>query len=149
MACRTGLRGVDRAPPPRAVTTVAIAKTKGRTVVQQIMRTTRRAFSIAALACVSVLATPFVARAGDGVVVTFTTGTGDAPGKITVTNASNGSTATVGLIPKLSAEACAAMLSTAAPKVGFKAELTGASVTVLGRGVVVKVDGASITKTDK
>ena len=113
------------------------------------MQAIRRALTIAVLACVAIVVTGVVARAADGVVVTFTSGTGETAGKITVTNASNGSTATVGLIPKLSAEACASMLSAAAPKVGFKTELAGASVTIVGHGAVVRVEGATITKTDK
>ncbi len=82
-------------------------------------------------------------------VFTFTSGTGDAPGKITVTNASTGSTTSVGLVPKMSAAACASMLADAAPKVGLKTELGGASVTVLGHGVVVKVEGATVTRSEK
>jgi hypothetical protein len=115
------------------------------------MQTTRRAafVVIAALPCVVVLATSSYAGAGDSVVFTFTSGTGDGPGKITVTNASNGSTASVGLLPKLSAAACAALLSDVAPKVGFKTELGGSSVTIFGHGVVVKIEGATFTKTDK
>jgi len=113
------------------------------------MQTTRRAVAAALLACFAVLATSSFARAGDAVVFTFTSGTGDVPGKITVTNANNGSTTSVGLLPKMSAAACATMLSDAAPKVGFKTELGGASVTVLGHGVVVKVEGATVTKSDK
>jgi len=83
------------------------------------------------------------------VVFTFTSGTGDAPGKITVTNAGTGSTASVGLVPKMSAAACASILADAAPKVGFKTEVSGAIVTVLGHGVVVKVEGVSVTRSDK
>jgi hypothetical protein len=33
--------------------------------------------------------------------------------------------------------------------VGFKTELGGASVTIFGHGVVVKVEGAAVTKSDK
>lgn len=113
------------------------------------MQTTRRAIAAAALAFVAVLAASSFVRAGDGVVFTFTSGTGDVPGKITVTNASSGSTTSVGLLPKMSAVACASMLSDAAPKVGFKTELGGASVTVFGHGVIVKVEGASFTRSDK
>lgn len=113
------------------------------------MKHSRRSVFIAALACALSLTTSLVSWAGDAVIVTFTSGTGDASGKITVTNASNGSTVSVGLIPKLSAEACASMLSASAPKVGFKTELAGASVTIVGRGAVVKVEGPSITKVEK
>ncbi|HTB72971.1 MAG TPA: hypothetical protein VK762_06995 [Polyangiaceae bacterium] len=113
------------------------------------MQTTRRALAVAVLACVAAVATSSVVRAGDGVVFTFTSGTGDAPGKITVTNASSGSTTSVGLVPKMSAAACAAILSDAAPKVGLKTELAGASVTIFGHGAVVKVEGASVTKSDR
>jgi hypothetical protein len=113
------------------------------------MQTTRRAIAAAVLAWVAVLATTSLVRAGDAVVFTFTSGTGDAPGKISVTNASSGSTTSVGLLPKMSAAACATMLSDAAPKVGFKTELGGASVTIFGHGVVVKIEGASVTKSDK
>src|ERR1035438_5054970 len=87
------------------------------------MQTTRRAVAAAVPAWFAVLATSSFTRAGDAVVFTFTSGTGDAPGKITVTNAGNGSTASVGLVPKMSAAACASMLADAAPKVGFKTEL--------------------------
>jgi hypothetical protein len=110
--------------------------------------TTRRKLLIAALACLPLLGSGGAARAADGVVVTFTAGTGDTPGKITVTNANNGSTTTIGLLPKTTAEACASMLADAAPKVGFKTQLGGTRVTLLGRGVVVKVEGATITKSD-
>jgi hypothetical protein len=113
------------------------------------MQTTRRAIAVAVLACVAALATSSVVRAGDAVVITFTSGTAEAPGKIAVTNASTGSTTSVGLLPKMSAAACASMLSDAAPKVGLKTELAGASVTIFGHGVVVKVEGASFTRTDK
>jgi hypothetical protein len=113
------------------------------------MQTTRRTFFALTLACVAVLGAPSMARSDDGVVFTFTSGTGDGPGKISVTNASNGSTTSVGLLPKTSAEACAAMLADAASKVGFKTQLGGVRVTILGRGAVVKVDGASMTKSDK
>jgi hypothetical protein len=112
------------------------------------MQTTRRAVA-AVLACFVVLATSSFARASDAVVFTFTSGTGDAPGKITVTNAGSGSTVSVGLVPKMSGGACASMLADAAPKVGFKTEVSGASVTILGHGVVVKVEGASVTRSDK
>jgi hypothetical protein len=113
------------------------------------MQTTRRALALAALAVLVVLVTGSFARASDAVIITFTSGTGDAPGKITVTNASTGSTNSVGLIPKMSAAACAAILADAAPKVGLKTELTGTSVTLYGHGAIVRVDGASITKSDK
>ena len=117
------------------------------------MITTRRTFFSAALAAAVVLAgsaTAYraVAATPAGIVVTFTSGTGDASGRISITNATNGSTASVGLIPKLTAAECAAMLSSTAPKVGFKAEVSGATVTITGKGAVVKVEGASITKSD-
>ena len=117
------------------------------------MITSRRAFFSAALSAAVVLAgasTAYraVAATPAGIVVTFTSGTGDASGRISITNASNGSTASVGLIPKLTAAECAAMLSSTAPKVGFKAEVSGATVTITGKGAVVKVEGASITKSD-
>jgi hypothetical protein len=82
------------------------------------------------------------------VLVTFTSGTGDAPGKITVTNAGNGSTTTVGLAPKLPAATCAEMLASAAPKVGLRSELAGSAVKIYSRSAIVKVDGATITKSD-
>src|SRR5579859_5300029 len=113
------------------------------------MLTTPRAVFAAVLVCFAALATSSFARAGDAAVFTFTSGTGDATGKITVTNASNGSTTSVVLVPKMSALACASILSDAAPKVGFKTELAGASVTVFGHGVVVKVEGVSVTRSDK
>src|SRR5579862_7273427 len=113
------------------------------------MQTTGPALAAAVLACVAGLAMSSIVRAGDGVVCSFTSGTGDAPGKITVTNASSGSTTSVGLVPKMSAAACAAILSDAAPKVGLKTELAGASVTIFGHGAVVKVEGASVTKSDR
>ena len=117
------------------------------------MITTRRAFFSAALAATAILASTAtgsraVAATPAGIVVTFTSGTGDASGRITVTNASNGSTASVGLIPKLTAAECAAMLSSTAPKVGFKADVNGPTVTLTGKGAVVKVEGATITKSD-
>ena len=93
------------------------------------------------------LASP-AARADDGVVVTFDTGTGDVPGSITVTNAATGSTTTSSLAQKTPPEACANILSLAAPKIGLKAELAGKSVRIFGRGAIVKVVGASITKKD-
>jgi hypothetical protein len=113
------------------------------------MKTTRRAVAAAVLACFAGLAASSFARAGDAVVFTFTSGTGDAPGKLTVTNASSGSTVSVGLVPKMSGPACASMLADAAPKVGFKTEISGASMTILGRGVVVKVEGVTVTRSDK
>jgi hypothetical protein len=115
------------------------------------MQTTRRELFITALAALSglaVLGTGGVALAADGAVVTFTAGTGDGPGRISVTNASNGSTTSVGLLPRTSAEACASMLADAASKVGFKTQLAGVKVTLQGRGAVVKVEGATITKSD-
>ena len=113
------------------------------------MKTTRRAVAAAVLACFAVVATSSFARAGDAVVFLFTAGTGEAPGKLTVTNAANGSTVSIGLMPRMSPASCASMLADAAPKVGFKTQLDGASVTILGHGAVVKVEGASITKSDK
>jgi hypothetical protein len=113
------------------------------------MRTPRRTFFfawIAALLAAITMAAP--ARAFDGVLVTFTSGTGDGPGKIIVTNAGTGSTTTVGLVPRLSASACAEILSTAAPKVGLKTELAGTGVKVLSRSAVIRVEGATITKSD-
>ncbi len=113
------------------------------------MQTMRHALVAAALACAAAVATSPLARAGDAVVFTFTSGTGDGPGKITVTNASTGSTNSVGLVPKTSAAACASILSDAAPKVGLKADLAGTSVTIYGHSAVVRVEGASFTKSDK
>jgi hypothetical protein len=49
----------------------------------------------------------------------------------------------------MSAAACASVLSDLAPKVGFKTELGGASVTIFGHGVVVKIEGVTFTKSDK
>jgi hypothetical protein len=109
------------------------------------MHTTRRAFSLAFLATIT-LSGP--ARAGDGVLITFTSGTGDASGKITVTNAGTGSTTSVGLAPKLPATACAEILATAAPKVGLKVELSGSAVKIFNRSAIVKVEGATTTKGD-
>ncbi len=113
------------------------------------MHTTRRAVSLAFFA--GILATLMLsapARAGDGVLIIFTSGTGDAPGRVTVTNAGTGSTTSVGLAPKLPATACAEILSTAAPKVGLKAELAGSSVKIFSRSAVIKVEGAAVTKSD-
>jgi len=113
------------------------------------MRIPRRTLLLASLApllAAVTMAAP--ARASDGVLVTFTAGTGEGPGKITVTNASTGSTATVGLVPRLSASACAEILSTAAPKVGLKAELSGNGVRIFSRSAVIKVEGTTITKSD-
>ncbi len=113
------------------------------------MRIPRRSFLLASLtALLTALTMALPARAFDGVLVTFTSGTGDGPGKITVTNAGTGSTTTVGLVPRLSASACAEILSTAAPKVGLKTELSGTGVKVLSRSAVIKVEGATITKSD-
>ena len=113
------------------------------------MRPMRHAVTAAVLACAAVLATSPFALAGDSVVFTFTSGTGDTPGRISVTNASTGSTTSVALMPKMSPAACATMLADAAPKVGLKTELAGPSVTIVGHGAVVKVDGATVTKADK
>lgn len=110
------------------------------------MKASRRTVLLSGLAALAMVTS--VAHAAEGVSLTFTTGTGDASGTISITNASTGSTATVGLVPKLSAAACASMLYAAAPKVGFKADLRGATVTITGRGVVVKVEGASVTRSD-
>jgi hypothetical protein len=114
------------------------------------MMSTRRAvlLCLSGLTGLALLAASSFAQAAEGVAYTFTSGTGDASGKITITNASNGSTASVGLIPKLSAAACASMLYAAAPKVGFKADLHGATVTITGRGVVVKVEGVTVEKSE-
>ncbi len=114
------------------------------------MHWTRRTVSLALLTgALAALALSAPARAADaGVLITFTSGTGDAPGKITVTNAGNGSTTTVGLAPKLPASACAEILATAAPKVGLKTELAGGAVKIFSRSAVVKVEGAAITKSD-
>jgi hypothetical protein len=138
-----------RSRVPTGVAVPAVDGARGARGSIPGMQTTRRAIAAAVLAYLAVLATSSLVRAGDDVVFTFTTGTADVPGKITVTNANTGSTTSVGLLPKISAAACASMLSDAAPKVGFKAELDGASVTIRGHGVVVKVEGASITRSDK
>jgi hypothetical protein len=112
----------------------------------------RRSFSLALLAGVlaaaAVSAVSASAGAADGVLVTFTAGTGDAPGKITVTNAGNGSTTSVGLAPRLPASACAEILATAAPKVGLKVELSGSAVKFFSRSAIVKVEGATMTKSE-
>jgi hypothetical protein len=113
------------------------------------MHPTRRTFGLVLiLALGAALASVREARAADGVLVTFTSGTGDAPGKITVTNAGNGSTTTVGLAPKLPAGTCAEMLAAAAPKVGLRSELSGSAVKIYSRSAIVKVEGATITKSD-
>jgi hypothetical protein len=88
------------------------------------------------------------ALGADAVLVTFTSGTGDSSGSLTVTNATTGSTTTSGLAPHSPPAACANALSLAAPKVGFRAELSGISVRIIGRGVLVKVVGATIIKND-
>jgi hypothetical protein len=46
------------------------------------------------------------------------------------------------------AAACANVLSALAPKIGLKAELEGTTVRILARGAIVKVVGATTTKTD-
>jgi hypothetical protein len=88
------------------------------------------------------------ALASEGILVTFTSGTGEGPGKLTLTNGGTGSTATVGLAPRLPATACAGILAGAAPKVGLRAEATGVAVKIFNRGAIVRVEGATITKTD-
>jgi hypothetical protein len=112
------------------------------------MHTTRRTIILTVVGLLAVLTTATPVRAADGVLVTFTSGTGEAPGKITVTNASTGSTATVGLLPKLPATACAEILSTTGQKLGLKTELSGSTVKVFSRNAVIKVEGAAITKGD-
>jgi hypothetical protein len=112
-------------------------------------KTTRREVFAAAIgASLAILSIAPAARAADGVLITFTSGTGDTSGKITVTNAGNGSTTSVGLAPKLPASVCADTLSTAAQKIGLKAELVGNAVKIFSRSAVVKVEGAATTKTD-
>jgi hypothetical protein len=113
------------------------------------MHPTRRMFGLVLIQTIgAALALGREAFAADGVLITFTSGTGDAPGKITVTNAGNGSTTTVGLAPKLPAATCAEMLASAAPKVGVRSELAGSAVKIYSRSAIVKVDGATITKSD-
>jgi hypothetical protein len=109
----------------------------------------RRLVSLAALAtAIALLTTIAPASAEEGVLVTFTSGTGDSGGSLTVTNAQSGSTTTSGLGPQLSATVCANVLTLAAPKVGFRTEQSGSGVRIFGRGAIVKVVGASVTKSD-
>jgi hypothetical protein len=113
------------------------------------MKASRRAVSLFALACLLVTLTASVrATAAEGVVITFVSGTGSAGGSITVTNAATGSTTSSSLAQDLPAAACATVLSVLAPKIGLKAELDGASVRIFARGAIVKVVGATTTKTD-
>jgi len=97
---------------------------------------------------VASLATSPPALGEDGKVVTFTSGTGSSGGSVTVTNAATGSTTTSALGQNLPPAACANILSLAAPKVGLRTELSGSSVSIFARGVIVKVVGATIAKTD-
>jgi hypothetical protein len=112
-------------------------------------QTARRAtFLVVLVGILGSLATVLPALGADVVIITFTSGTGESPGSLTVTNATTGSTTTSGLAPRSPPAACANALSLAAPKVGFRTELSGASVRIVGRGAIVKVVGASITKSD-
>jgi hypothetical protein len=112
-------------------------------------RTGCRAMFLAVLVGIlAPLATASPALGADAVLVTFTSGTGDSSGSLTVTNATTGSTTTSGLAPHSPPAACANALLLAAPKVGFRAELSGTSVRIIGRGVLVKVVGATIIKND-
>jgi hypothetical protein len=111
--------------------------------------TGRRAMFVAVLVGIlASLETALPALGADAVLVTFTSGTGDSSGSLTVTNASTGSTTTSGLAPHSPPAACANALSLAAPKVGFRTELSGSSVRIFGRGALVKVVGATINKSD-
>jgi hypothetical protein len=112
-------------------------------------QTSRRGASLAVLAMlVALLAVSSRARAEEGTVITFTSGTGDSGGSVTVTSATSGSTTTSGLGPQLSPTVCANALALAAPKVGFKAEQSGSSVRIFGRGALVKVVVATVTKSN-
>jgi hypothetical protein len=112
-------------------------------------QTARRAmFLVVLVEILATLATGPPALAADMLLITFTSGTGDSSGSLTVTNATTGSTTTSGLVPHSPPAACANALSLAAPKVGFRAELSGTNVHIFGRGAVVKVVGATITKSD-
>jgi len=84
----------------------------------------------------------------DFVLFTFVSGTGDSAASISVTNANTGSTTTTGIVPHWSPEACAELLSLAATKIGFHAELSGRSVRIFGRGAVVKAVGVTVSKGD-
>src|SRR5271166_4002709 len=107
--------------------------------------TPRRAFSFVLLAgMLACLATTLPASAQDSILYTFVSGTGDAAGSITVTNASTGSTTTSGVVPHWSPEACAELLSIIAPKVGLRAELSGRTVRIFSRGAIVKAVGATV-----
>jgi hypothetical protein len=109
----------------------------------------RRTVSLLFLgAALALLATSMPALGQDSVVFTFTSGTGDSAGSITVTNANTGSTTNTGLVPHWSPEACAQVLALAATKIGFRTELSGRSVRVLGRGAVVRAVGAVVTKSE-
>jgi hypothetical protein len=112
-------------------------------------RSTRRAtlafFAGAAAASLGLTA---AASGQDFVLFTFVSGTGDSAGSLAVTNANTGSTSTTGIVPHWSPEACAELLSLAATKVGFRTELSGRSVRIFGRGVVVKAVGATVSKGD-
>jgi hypothetical protein len=109
----------------------------------------RREVSLLLLAtALALLATSVPALAQDFVVFTFTSGTGDSAGSITVTNANTGSTTNTGIVPHWSAEACAQVLSLAAARIGFRTELSGRSVRIFGRGAVVKASGAVVTKSE-
>jgi hypothetical protein len=109
----------------------------------------RRAALLIALAGLLLLLTTTLPALGeDGVIVTFTSGTGDTGGNLTVTSASTGSTSTSSIPPHWSPSACANTLGLAAPKIGFRVEVSGNSVRIFGRGAIVRVAGATITKTD-
>ncbi len=112
-------------------------------------QTARRATLLVVLVGIlASLATGLPALGADTVLIAFTSGTGESSGSLTVTNATTGSTTTSGLAPHSPPAACANALSIAAPKVGFRTELSGTSVRIFGRGALVKVVGATITKSD-
>jgi hypothetical protein len=123
---------------------------KRATFVEPIMAlSSRRAVSLLLFGtALALLATSVPALGQDFVVFTFTAGTGDSAGSITVTNANTGSTTSTGIVPHWSPEACAQVLSLAAAKIGFRTELSGRSVRIFGRGAVVKALGAVVTKSD-
>src|SRR5260370_2003029 len=112
-------------------------------------QTARRATLLVVLVGIlASLATGLPALGADTVLIAFTSGTGESSGSLTVTNATTGSTTTSGLAPHSPPAACANALSIAAPKVGFRTELSGTSVLIFGRVARVSVVGPTITKTD-
>jgi hypothetical protein len=113
-----------------------------------MLRTNRRSAIVVALVLLAGAVASGKARGETVITITFTSAAGDSGGSVTVTNASTGSTTTSGLVAHLPAAACADALALAAPKVGFRAEVSGATVRIFGRGALVKATGVAFVKGD-